>query len=513
MKVACAPSRTSSLLARSRMTLYAVHLNERGADHEVEAGRHTRRDRQISRCLPGFQHRVECAAVAQNVVGRYRLLGDGKHPVVERPVLAELPGEVEAGLPDQRIKIVPGQRLRPDPVPEAAADERMDDRDRRRPIQKEPAGLEAVPVLPARHLRRQRRQSARRFQVPVDPLETQDQPLLLVEADRACPVQLLFQQRGIEVGVEGDPTPEVVPPGPRDFLLQFVRGMRNDRADQVRLHPEPLLLTWHQLPQSVERRLPARVERIPHAAGTGRPLPPAARRKEDDDLRLPAEMLGVLGQRARFPADSGPHAAPRAPSSAAGATGPPPFQPASSRIMRDAFSAIMIVGELVLPLTIVGMTEASAMRSLPRARNLSRGSTTASSSAPMRQVPTGWKIVVPMSPAARRRSASVCKRRAGTVLLRVEARECRLRRDAPGQPDRPRGHLAVRLRRQVVRPDRRGRRSRAASHAPATALGPQVADGGRHRREGVHRLAEPVEADRLDVVLQVRRFLIAARSG
>lgn len=62
---------------------------------------------------------------------------------------------------------------------------------------------------------------------------------------------------------------------------------------------------------------------------------------------------------------------------------------ASSSIMRAAFSAIITVGELVLPLVIIGMIEASAMRRRPSARIFSRVSTTEAASAPIRQVPTG----------------------------------------------------------------------------------------------------------------------------
>lgn len=55
-----------------------------------------------------------------------------------------------------------------------------------------------------------------------------------------------------------------------------------------------------------------------------------------------------------------------------------------------AFSAIMMVGALVLPPIKRGITEASTTRrpATPRSRN--SASTTAPSSAPMRQVPTGW---------------------------------------------------------------------------------------------------------------------------
>ena len=53
------------------------------------------------------------------------------------------------------------------------------------------------------------------------------------------------------------------------------------------------------------------------------------------------------------------------------------------------FSAIMITGALVLPLTIVGMIEASMTRSRSTPRTARRSSTTASGSLPILQVPTG----------------------------------------------------------------------------------------------------------------------------
>ena len=62
-----------------------------------------------------------------------------------------------------------------------------------------------------------------------------------------------------------------------------------------------------------------------------------------------------------------------------------------------AFSAIIKVAALVLAEIMVGMTEASATRS-PSSPCTSRvGLTTAAESAagPIRQVPTGWKVVVP----------------------------------------------------------------------------------------------------------------------
>src|ERR1700690_3182775 len=68
---------------------------------------------------------------------------------------------------------------------------------------------------------------------------------------------------------------------------------------------------------------------------------------------------------------------------------------ASASIISAAFSAIIKVGELVLPEVIRGITEASAMRRPARPRTYKRTSTTAigSSSRPIFAVPTGWKIV------------------------------------------------------------------------------------------------------------------------
>src|SRR6202020_1554603 len=84
--------------------------------------------------------------------------------------------------------------------------------------------------------------------------------------------------------------------------------------------------------------------------------------------------------------------------------------PASARIISAAFSAIIIVGEPVLPEVMRGITDASTTRNPPRPWTLSRSSTTANRSCanPIFAVPMGWKIVVPTSPAARISSSSDC---------------------------------------------------------------------------------------------------------
>jgi len=81
---------------------------------------------------------------------------------------------------------------------------------------------------------------------------------------------------------------------------------------------------------------------------------------------------------------------------------------ASSEIIAAPFSAIIMVGELVLPDVITGITEASTTRRPSRPNTRSRSSTTASGSLlrPILAVPTGWKMVVPTSPAAFIRLAS-----------------------------------------------------------------------------------------------------------
>ena len=83
--------------------------------------------------------------------------------------------------------------------------------------------------------------------------------------------------------------------------------------------------------------------------------------------------------------------------------------PAARTIHSAAFSASIKVGELVLPLVMVGMTPASTTRSpaMPRTRSWESTTANGSSSRPIRVVPTGWKMVVAISPASRARSASL----------------------------------------------------------------------------------------------------------
>ena len=75
----------------------------------------------------------------------------------------------------------------------------------------------------------------------------------------------------------------------------------------------------------------------------------------------------------------------------------PPARPASS------------VGELVLPLVMLGIAPASTTRRPRTPRTRQRASSTAigSPSRPMRVVPTGWKMVLAMSPASRASCSSL----------------------------------------------------------------------------------------------------------
>ncbi len=98
----------------------------------------------------------------------------------------------------------------------------------------------------------------------------------------------------------------------------------------------------------------------------------------------------------------------------------------SSLIMSDAFSAIIITGAFVFPLTILGIIEASTTRSLDTSCTLRRGSTTAISSNldPILQVPTGWYIVVVYCMATQAQYLSLpnsCWRQFSTGTSTIEA--------------------------------------------------------------------------------------------
>jgi hypothetical protein len=68
------------------------------------------------------------------------------------------------------------------------------------------------------------------------------------------------------------------------------------------------------------------------------------------------------------------------------------------------------VSAAVLPEVMVGITEASTTRSrsMPLSRRRESPTASGSSAGPILQVPIGWKMVVPISPAARSGSSSLC---------------------------------------------------------------------------------------------------------
>ncbi len=108
--------------------------------------------------------------------------------------------------------------------------------------------------------------------------------------------------------------------------------------------------------------------------------------------RLGALEIALVRVRSDRKADWPPRLMARKPS---GPDGPRPALEGaanySAAITKSAHrSPIIMLGALVLPLTILGITLASATHSPSSPLSLSVRSTTAFASAPMRQVPTGW---------------------------------------------------------------------------------------------------------------------------
>ena len=134
-------------------------------------------------------------------------------------------------------------------------------------------------------------------------------------------------------------------------------------------------------------------------------------------------------------------------------------QPRPSAItMAAPFSAIIIVGELVLPEVMRGIAEASMTRkpfdaAHPQALvEHGRGIVRRCPSSPSRRDGRSSCRCRPPLRAARRPSSRSAP---GPVLLRPEARERRLRDDAARQPQRIDRDPPVLLRREIVRADRR----------------------------------------------------------
>ena len=153
-------------------------------------------------------------------------------------------------------------------------------------------------------------------------------------------------------------------------------------------------------PSTICRARPAALQGCRRA---GRQLPPATRKPRDASIRSASPARPAAGFCATTPtrpirktsakwtrSSPTPMRSPvtrwKTPTRRDG-EGMPQAPPV---IIAAAFSAIIMVGALVLPATSLGITEASTTRrpSTPRTRNC--GSTTEASSRPIRQLPAGW---------------------------------------------------------------------------------------------------------------------------
>ncbi len=173
--------------------------------------------------------------------------------------------------------------------------------------------------------------------------------------------------------------------------------------------------------------------------------------------------------------------------------------------MSDAFSAIMMVGELVLPEVIDGMIEASATRKPASATHaqplIDDGALVAAHFARADRMKDGRADV------ARRGCQLLVGRQfgAGPEFLRFKAGQCLGGHDAARDTDGIGGDPAVGFRGEIVRLDCRGlARLAAANMHGAAALGPQIGDARRDGGKAVQRLAEFVQRQGLHVILEVR---------